>query len=127
MKVRHKLLYGNINSISSFSAAGLDKPTKFHISTQLESTAREILSAKQSDRIQAGQFMRTKEMPINPKLDGSAHYLLLYTLPLLTMNLFLYTRMTAPLLGTPPPLSSARRRTDGWKKSRRKPPLGRPK
>mmetsp|Transcript_24160 Transcript_24160/g.33132 ORF Transcript_24160/g.33132 Transcript_24160/m.33132 type:complete len:318 (+) Transcript_24160:24-977(+) len=48
----------------------IDKPTKFHVSTQLESTAREILSAKQSDRIQAGHFMRTKEMPINTKLEG---------------------------------------------------------
>ena len=48
----------------------IDKPSKFHISTQLESTARDILAARAEDRIQAGHFMRTQEMPVNSKLQG---------------------------------------------------------
>eukprot|EP01036_Dinobryon_divergens_P034689 gene34689-44861_t len=52
----------------------IDKPSKFHISTQLESTARDILAARAEDRIQAGHFMRTQEMPVNSKLQGAAEW-----------------------------------------------------
>lgn len=52
----------------------VDKPTKFHISAQLESRALEILEAKDSDRVQKGNFNRTGEMPVHPNLDGKDNW-----------------------------------------------------
>eukprot|EP01038_Epipyxis_sp_PR26KG_P006780 gene6780-9287_t len=49
----------------------IDKPTKYHISTQLTSTALEILKEKESDRIQNGIFHRNAEMPVHPKLQDA--------------------------------------------------------
>lgn len=46
----------------------IDKPTKFHISTQLETRALEVNEIKSSDRIQRGNFTRTGEMPNHPNL-----------------------------------------------------------
>ena len=62
----------NLSALSSYyiPVVALDRPSKFHISTQLESTAKEILATKAVDRIQAGHFMRTLEAPVNPKLEG---------------------------------------------------------
>jgi hypothetical protein len=47
----------------------LDKSTKFHISTQLESTAREILAQRATSQVARGQFHRTQEMPVHPNLE----------------------------------------------------------
>lgn len=47
-----------------------DKPTKFHISSQMECTAQDIREQKASNRIQAGHFKRTEEMPQNPVLEN---------------------------------------------------------
>lgn len=47
----------------------LDKSTKFHISTQLESTAKAILEKRAQSPIQRGQLKRTQEMPIHPDLE----------------------------------------------------------
>lgn len=63
-------LFFHNRHVSFFEMAAIDKPSKFHISTQLESTARDILAARAEDRIQAGHFMRTQEMPVNSKLQG---------------------------------------------------------
>jgi hypothetical protein len=49
----------------------IDKPTKFHISKQLSSTALQIIETQNQDRVQNGRFHRTAEMPINSKLEGS--------------------------------------------------------
>lgn len=49
----------------------LDKSTKFHISVQLESTAKEIMNMKRDNPIHRGQFHRTQEMPNHPKLENS--------------------------------------------------------
>jgi hypothetical protein len=48
----------------------LDKSTKFHISAQLESTARTILEKQKDSSIYRGQFKRTQEMPIHPNLEN---------------------------------------------------------
>lgn len=49
----------------------IDAPGKFHVSRQLETRAREITATRSSNRIQRGQFNRTGEMPIHPKLENS--------------------------------------------------------
>jgi hypothetical protein len=49
-------------------AEPIDKPTKFHISTQLETRALELKDLRTTDRIQNGYFTRTGEMPNHPKL-----------------------------------------------------------
>jgi hypothetical protein len=49
----------------------IDAPDKFHVSRQLETRAREITATRSSSRIQRGQFNRTGEMPIHPKLENS--------------------------------------------------------
>lgn len=46
----------------------IDRSTKFHISTQLPSTAKEILETYERDRLQRGQYNRTLEMPVHPDL-----------------------------------------------------------
>lgn len=46
----------------------IDKPTKLHVSTQLESRALELKEIRSTNRIQNGFFMRTGEMPSHPKL-----------------------------------------------------------
>lgn len=46
----------------------IDKPTKFHLSTQLESRALELKEIKTTNRIQNGYFARTGEMPVHPNL-----------------------------------------------------------
>jgi hypothetical protein len=46
----------------------IDKPTKFHMSTQLESRAMELRTIKDTNRIQNGYFTRTGEMPVHPDL-----------------------------------------------------------
>ena len=48
----------------------IDKPTKFHISTQLESRAFEIREIQDQDRVHKGNFNRTGEMPVHPRLEG---------------------------------------------------------
>lgn len=47
----------------------LDKSTKFHISTQLGSTAKTILDQRAENPIYRGQFKRTQEMPVHPDLE----------------------------------------------------------
>lgn len=49
----------------------IDRPTKFHISRQQESTARSISSAMQSSRVNSGYLMRTEAMPQHPKLESA--------------------------------------------------------
>jgi hypothetical protein len=46
----------------------IDRPTKFHVSTQLESRALELKEIKSTNRIQNGYFTRTGEMPVHPNL-----------------------------------------------------------
>jgi hypothetical protein len=46
-----------------------DKPTKFHVSSQMESTAMRLQEIKATDRIQAGQLKRTQEMPMHSMVD----------------------------------------------------------
>lgn len=46
----------------------IDKPTKFHLSTQLESRALELKEIKSTNRVQNGYFARTGEMPVHPNL-----------------------------------------------------------
>lgn len=47
----------------------IDKPTKFHISCQLESTVRDILQTREGSRIQRGWTHRTRELPNHPDLE----------------------------------------------------------
>jgi hypothetical protein len=49
----------------------IDKPTKFHLSTQPESRALELRTIRGTNRIQNGQFARTGEMPVHPNLVDS--------------------------------------------------------
>ena len=46
----------------------IDKPTKFHISTQIETRALDLKEIKSTNRIQNGYFTRTGEMPVHPNL-----------------------------------------------------------
>ena len=46
----------------------LDKSTKFHVSVQLDTTAKEIMKMKQENPIHRGQFHRTLEVPNHPNL-----------------------------------------------------------
>eukprot|EP01032_Pedospumella_encystans_P030185 gene30185-34072_t len=46
----------------------IDKPTKFHISTQPETLALELKTIRGTNRIQGGHFNRTGEMPVHPDL-----------------------------------------------------------
>ncbi|KAJ1421378.1 hypothetical protein B484DRAFT_452735 [Ochromonadaceae sp. CCMP2298] len=46
----------------------IDRPTKFHLSTQLESRAMELKDIRDNDRTQNGRFARTAEMPVHPDL-----------------------------------------------------------
>ena len=50
-------------------AEPFDKPTKFHVSAQMESTAMQLQTLRATDRIQAGQIKRTQEMPIHDAVD----------------------------------------------------------
>ena len=52
-------------------AEPIDRPTKFHMSTQLESRAVELKELKETNRIQNGYFTRTGEMPVHPNLIDS--------------------------------------------------------
>lgn len=54
------------------NVAPIDKSTKFHISTQLPSTAKEILEIYKQDRLQRGQYNRTLEMPVHPNLADAS-------------------------------------------------------
>lgn len=47
----------------------LEKSTKFHISGQLASTAKEIMTIRQSNPVEAGRYHRTLEMPVHPSLQ----------------------------------------------------------
>lgn len=47
----------------------LDVSTKFHISTQLSATAKQIMTMRATDAVQRGQHHRTLEMPIHPSLE----------------------------------------------------------
>ncbi len=49
----------------------LDKSTKFHISVQLESTAKEIMNLRKGNPLYRGQFHRTQELPNHPDLEKS--------------------------------------------------------
>lgn len=49
----------------------IDKPTKFHLSTQPESRALELNTIRATNRIQSGQFTRTREMPVHPDLEDA--------------------------------------------------------
>lgn len=49
----------------------VDKSTKFHISVQLESTAKNIVEQKKKNRVLNGQLHRTKEMPVHPNLENA--------------------------------------------------------
>jgi hypothetical protein len=46
----------------------LDKSTKFHVSVQLEKTAKEIVRLRQENPVHRGQFHRTLEVPNHPDL-----------------------------------------------------------
>lgn len=46
----------------------IEKPSKFQVTTQLESQVKEILDIRQEDPINRGIFPRMTEMPIHPKL-----------------------------------------------------------
>lgn len=49
--------------------AHIDKPSKFHVSSQLEKTAVEIMKLKEeSGRVKKGILKRTEELPVNTKL-----------------------------------------------------------
>ncbi len=52
----------------------IDKPTKLHISTQLESTALAIRDARAQSRVQTGNLNRTGEMPVHPRLDSAGKW-----------------------------------------------------
>ncbi len=47
----------------------IDKPTKFHISSQLERTASHIESLKQQSLLNRGQYRRTEEMPVHGRAN----------------------------------------------------------
>lgn len=46
----------------------LDKSTKFHVSVQLETTAKEIMQMRKDNPVHRGQFHRTQEVPNHPDL-----------------------------------------------------------
>jgi len=48
--------------------APVDKPTKFHISRQLESEAMRVTMLQNESMLQRGQYKRTQEMPVHPNL-----------------------------------------------------------
>mmetsp|Transcript_10988 Transcript_10988/g.17913 ORF Transcript_10988/g.17913 Transcript_10988/m.17913 type:complete len:339 (-) Transcript_10988:157-1173(-) len=50
----------------------IDRPTKFHMSAQLETRALEINRIKSTNAVQSGRFTRTGEMPVHPNLEGKA-------------------------------------------------------
>lgn len=56
----------------------IDKPTKFHISQQLESTATNLIATTRSNLnnnlLDTGYLKRTEPMPINPNLEGSKEW-----------------------------------------------------
>jgi hypothetical protein len=47
----------------------IDRPTKFHVSSQLESTASKIEQHMNMSLINRGQFKRTQEMPVHNRAD----------------------------------------------------------
>jgi hypothetical protein len=49
----------------------LDKPTKFHMSRQLESTAQRIKEESVNDMVKQGTLRRNLEMPNHPNLDDA--------------------------------------------------------
>jgi hypothetical protein len=49
----------------------IDKSTKFHISVQLESTAKEIMNMKKENPLHRGQIHRTQELPNHPTLESN--------------------------------------------------------
>ena len=49
----------------------IDKPTKFHVSTQLNSEVIELEQKMRADPIYAGIFRRTEELPNHPKLSNA--------------------------------------------------------
>jgi hypothetical protein len=50
----------------------VDKPTKFHMSKQLESTASNLLEAKaHASSVGKGTLKRTEEMPVHPLLEST--------------------------------------------------------
>lgn len=50
----------------------LDKSTKFHVSGQLASTAKEIMTIRLTNPLEAGRFHRTLEMPVHPRLSDTS-------------------------------------------------------
>lgn len=46
----------------------VEKSTKFHVSSQLASTAKEIMTIRANNPLEAGRFHRTLELPVNPNL-----------------------------------------------------------
>ena len=54
--------------------APIDKPSKFHFSAMLAKEAEAITSTMRKDRLQRGQFYRTKEMPTSTKLENAKQW-----------------------------------------------------
>jgi hypothetical protein len=50
----------------------IDKPTKFHVSSQLESAAKSILHVQSEQRTQRGFLHRTAEIPVNVRLTDKS-------------------------------------------------------
>jgi hypothetical protein len=59
----------------------LDKPTKFHISRQLESEANAIKEQMRTDPISRGMFGRVAEMPVHPNLVDAPKWQISTMLP----------------------------------------------
>lgn len=53
------------------TVAAIDRPTKLHVSAQMESTAFEIRDERATCRVKNGNLNRTGEMPSHPKLEGA--------------------------------------------------------
>lgn len=53
------------------SAPLIDRPSKFRMSRQLESEVQRLQELHSADPVMRGQFRRTQEMPVHPKLEGA--------------------------------------------------------